>query len=210
MTSYFIKGSVEAQEKFIQEIVVKNNIPSYLNISYSLPFSIKDAHSIKTHLSIALGKSEKRLIVIPSEMSLEAQNALLKIIEELDESTFLIIREVGLGELLPTILSRVSEVRLENSHEDDAAVEKYISDFLSCPEPIEALRIAHFLSEYKGDGPAEVMKVLRNILKENVHDQRVHFLSGKILEEVHLYYKNNLHKRFFWDRIFLSSLQISP
>jgi len=206
MRSFIIRGDKKNQEDYIQRIIEDNNVHPHLVIRFEPPFSIKNANELKSMLSFSLGRGEQRVVVIPSRMSLEAQNALLKLIEELEENTFLLISDAGEGDLLPTVLSRVSEVRLVQTYVcDDDLQSRVLKLFEGLGNINMLLQTSLFLSEYKGDALGEVMVILRDIIKKDRNSHAIWVLDA-ILNNTDLYYKNNVNKRFFWDNVFLSSI----
>lgn len=207
MTSFYLRGEKKNQEEYIVHFIQEHEIPPYLIMRFEAPFSIKNAHDLGAFLAMAIGKSEQKMIIIPSDMSIEAQNALLKKIEELDENTFLFVTESGGQEVLPTVLSRLFEIRLEDAHSDaDEEVMKRIGDILhSKNDVISIMQNTKFFSEYKDDSVREVIGVLRTVVLDEQNAYAVRVLE-KIMVNLELYLNNNIHKRVFWDTVFLQSL----
>lgn len=203
MTRYLLQGDIQKQNEFIDKLVQENSIPKHLVIKYAAPFSIKNAHELKSLLSLSLSEKEMRCVVIPSDMSLEAQNALLKLIEELDEKTILIISGIPGEELLPTILSRVQEVRLGEEVFLDPEINRQLEALDQGKS--ERMKLSVALSENKGDVVREVLLCLRERLLKDYTDTGAVALIDTIFQNLEPYYKNNLHKRFFWDTVLLTS-----
>lgn len=61
----------------------------------------------------------KAALVLAQNITLEAQNALLKVLEEPKEGTYIFISLANIGALVPTLLSRVQVVRDMEENEDD-------------------------------------------------------------------------------------------
>ncbi len=131
----------------------------------------------------------------------------LKKIEELDENTFLFVTEFGGQEVLPTVLSRLFEIRMNDKGGDpDVEIIQRINDILQNKNDVSSiLQNAKFFSEYKGDSAREVIRALRNALLEEQDAYAVRVLE-KIIMNLELYLNNNIHKRIFWDNVFLQSL----
>jgi len=210
MTSFYLRGTKENQEEYIERSIQKHQVPPYLVMRFEAPFSIKNAHELGTFLSMATGASEKRAVIIPSDMSIEAQNALLKKIEELDDNTLLFITEHKGTEVLPTVVSRLFEVRLEDDSDllDEEIVQK-ISDIIQGENDISSImQHTKFLSEYKDDVVKEVLGALRSVLLREQNEFATRAIE-KIMLNLELYTNNNIHKRVFWDNVFLQSLRRS-
>lgn len=203
MRRYLLRGDIKKQNEFIDKLVREYSVPKHLVIRYAAPFSIKNAHVLKSLLSLSLSEKEMRCVVIPSDMSIEAQNALLKLIEELDDKTILVISGTPSEELLSTILSRVQEVRFG----EEILLDPEISRQLKALDQgkSERMELSIALSENKGDVALEVLLCLREKLLKNYTDMGVVVLIDKIFQNLEPYCKNNLHKRLFWDTILLSS-----
>ncbi len=206
MMRYLLRGDYDLQKEFIESVIKENKIKNHFIITYDPPFSIKNAHALKSLLSLALPKGEKRMIVIPSDMSLESQNAVLKLIEELDDQTYLYIRDIAAGELLPTILSRVSVIRLNTKKILDPEIVGELAILNNPGNNRESLmKLSVLLAEYKNDAPVQVISYLREQLYKDPSNKNILKLLQNIYEDLEIYYKNNLHKRFFWDMVLLSS-----
>lgn len=82
---------------------------------------IDDVKSLRLQFSLRNTSGEKRLIFInmAHTMTHEAQNALLKILEEPPEGTVFIINTAGLDQLLSTVLSRGAPIIAEKPNQDD-------------------------------------------------------------------------------------------
>jgi len=210
MTSFYLRGTKENQEEYIARSIQKHQVPPYLVMRFDPPFSIKNAHELGTFLSMATGASEKRAVIIPSDMSIEAQNALLKKIEELDDNTLLFITEHKGTEVLPTVVSRLFEIRLEDENNllnDEVA--KRVADILLSENDISSImQHTKFLSEYKDDVVKEVLRALRSVLLREQNEFATRAIE-KIMLNMELYTDNNIHKRVFWDNVFLQSLRRS-
>ncbi len=210
MTSFYLRGTKENQEEYIARSIQKHQVPPYLVMRFEAPFSIKNAHELGTFLSMTTGVSEKRAVIIPSDMSIEAQNALLKKIEELDDNTLLFITEYKGTEVLPTVVSRLFEIRLEDENNllnDEVA--KRVADILLSENDISSImQHTKFLSEYKDDVVKEVLRVLRSVLLREQNEFVTRAIE-KIMLNLELYTNNNIHKRVFWDNVFLQSLRRS-
>lgn len=81
---------------------------------------IDDVKSLRLQFSLRNTSGEKRLIFInhAHTMTHEAQNALLKILEEPPEGTIFVINTAGLDQLLPTVLSRGAPITAEKPSQE--------------------------------------------------------------------------------------------
>lgn len=130
----------------------------------------------------------KASLIIAKSITFEAQNALLKVLEEPPLGTYIFINLQSLGGLLPTFLSRVRVLNLpQNNFKGDSNSEKFLSSKIK-----EKLSLVQSLSK----------KESKNEMKELI----------KNLEEIA--YKNNFKredlKNILTAKIFASSRGSSP
>jgi hypothetical protein len=87
---------------------------------------IEQIRSLRESLSLGSFSSvgERRLVVVNSKLRVDAQNALLKILEEPPEGVFFVLLAESSDFYLPTVSSRCQVVFLENS--DEAAAAEYL------------------------------------------------------------------------------------
>lgn len=92
------------------------------------PIKIGDVRSLGHWLGLKPHSSLRRLAILfgVEEMTLEAANALLKILEEPPPSAILVLQAEKLNRILPTIISRAQIVR-EKHTPDEAAPSNYTS-----------------------------------------------------------------------------------
>ncbi len=117
MQSLIIVGSAEKVKEEAISIFKKNKIDiTDVSINTSdKAFGIGDAREIQKKALLAPIKSPARgfAIIAVTGITIEAQNALLKALEEPHEQTLIIIGVTNKEILLPTILSRCKIIELE-------------------------------------------------------------------------------------------------
>lgn len=91
--------------------------PDILYFPSDSKLGVLEAKKIKEHFSLKPYQSSGRAVVLEDAASLttEAQNALLKTIEELPKEAIFILGAASDSNLLPTIVSRCEIVRIKNS-----------------------------------------------------------------------------------------------
>src|SRR3989338_581185 len=121
-------------------------------------FSIDHARDlIKWSIGKALVGEIKVSLIIVKSITLEAQNALLKILEESPEGTFIFISLENLGGILPTLVSRVRILNLHkevNNLEDDA--QKFFSSKIK-----DKLSVIRTLS--KKEDKSDIKELIKNL-----------------------------------------------
>ncbi len=109
--------------------------PDLLYIRSGEKLGIAESRKIKEHFSLKPYSAKGRVVVLEdaSVMTDEAQNALLKTLEELPKEALLILGADTDANLLPTVLSRCQIIRSENlqpsppNAEFDQDIEKLLS-----------------------------------------------------------------------------------
>lgn len=118
-----ISNNLETRLKEISNIldsfIQTNDIshPDILYIKAEENLGIAEARKIKEHFSLKPYSAKGRMVIIEdsSTMTTEAQNALLKTLEELPETSLFVIGAKSENELLPTIISRCQITILKDS-----------------------------------------------------------------------------------------------
>ncbi len=110
----------------------RTNHPDLLYIQTGEKLGIAEARKIKEHFALKPYSAKGRAVVLEdaSEMTAEAQNALLKTLEELPKEAILMIGASSDANFLPTILSRCQITKLKNptSHRTPTSEVGYIED----------------------------------------------------------------------------------
>ena len=84
-----------------------------------------------------------------------------------------------------------------------------ISDIIQGKNDISSImQHTKFLSEYKDDVVKEVLRALRSVILREQNEFATRAIE-KIMLNLELYTNNNIHKRVFWDNVFLQSLRRS-
>lgn len=119
--AYYLVGNGSLRAELLSVLEKKHKIraqgnPDLFDRSY-ITFTIDDAREVKSfHDTRPVGEAGKKIFILTMEgITAEAQNALLKLLEEPSEYAhfFLIIPSAHL--LLPTVKSRMSHIKVESS-----------------------------------------------------------------------------------------------
>lgn len=108
-----ISNSQEAQQSEYEKILKKFSVSKFARVIINKwASSIKDIRNAQRILNLATQKDKIQALVIESiqQLSLEAQQSLLKTIEEPPANTIIIIQAQNQEQILPTILSRVQVI----------------------------------------------------------------------------------------------------
>lgn len=96
--------------------------------SFEKTVGISDIKNIKQRIYLKPLRSKDKAVIIsaPQGLTIEAQNALLKILEEPPENTFIFLLVASKNDLLPTVLSRCKVIELkQNTKVSDDEISQY-------------------------------------------------------------------------------------
>lgn len=114
----FITPSLETRigeiEKVLSQFKFSKNHPDLLYFEAESKLGIEQARAVKDHFSTKPYQAEGRVVVIEdaSNLTIEAQNALLKTLEEAPEKALIILGINKEPDLLPTVLSRCEIINM--------------------------------------------------------------------------------------------------
>ena len=201
-------GNDDEFDNYFKEFISRTSTPSHNQYSFGPGVKIGDAKTIKKILSSRTDHS--RVILLKGKITLEAQNALLKSIEELPEDTFLLIYTNQRGDLLPTVVSRCSLVHLsaKTSYEELPEMDNYFSN----PDLTTALKASSNLAGYPNGAELLLSYLVKKIgtssEKTNKEQKLLVFIANKIY--LYLTFKNNnLNQKMALDNIFFAGLKLS-
>lgn len=122
-------NSVDIDE-YIQQIIKTHDISEHYVFRYEpegKEFSIKQVRELKKELKFGLTEPRLFILLQFDTASLEAQNALLKTLEEHQENVLFILAVKRAQSLLPTILSRSKIISLDGENVHPEGVKKTTS-----------------------------------------------------------------------------------
>ena len=222
----FLISSKDREEAFKKagSLCSKNKIDKIDidNINFEKSVGIEDVRIIQKKIYLKPIKSETKAIILNAYngLTIEAQNALLKILEEPPNNTIIILMVPSLEQILPTILSRCKVIVIKKDQEDltkkelDEIIEILFS--LKSFRAGEKLKLAQDFGKTREETIAWLEKIIigmRKILLNKINssvDPRGWNLKELIelvnkLEEGRLAVKNtNVNPRFALENLFLS------
>ncbi len=207
------KNSESALEKVTQICKQQNIAPIDQDTStFEKAIGIQDVIGIQKKLFFKPIKSKDKAVIIdaPFGFTTEAQNALLKILEEPPQNTFIIIVAPALNSFLPTVLSRCKIIEIKDETGFD---EKELSGFKEILENLDSKGISEKLKLAQDFGTSREEALIflerlifnaRNKLIENPTDQRA-LQNLKMFQEVYSVIKTtNATPRLSLENLFLS------
>ena len=129
MISPSVQQRIGEIEKILSQAGLKNPHPDLLYFSSDYKLGIDQASEIKNHFSFKpyLAKGKAVVLEDASILTIEAQNALLKILEELPDHALFILGANSDSKLLPTVISRCQIIRVQGIG-DRVQLEDYKDD----------------------------------------------------------------------------------
>lgn len=175
-------------------------------ISEEKTIGIPQIRNLQEKIYLKPSQGEEKGIIINAETGIttEGQNALLKVLEEPPQNTYIIIVVGNKDLLLPTVLSRCKII--ENSREEikDLNLYKNFLDNIRDKGVGERLKLAQDLSKDK----REAIEYLENLImaaRQEMVKQKASYLIVKKLQKSYLIIKNtNANLRLALENLFLS------
>lgn len=130
MSSILLLSNKDNSAQYLQEYIIKNGIALF-EIEYVDGLKVEDARRIKKSLSFRT--KNKKLFYFTGVYTIEAQNALLKSIEEHADNVHFIFCAEKEEQLLPTIRSRCYIVKLSGKNIPSEQIEILMGKFYSQP-----------------------------------------------------------------------------
>jgi DNA polymerase III delta prime subunit len=173
MQSRILIGSASRYEAHIHTFILGNSIPEYAITRLSDSIKIEDIHLLIRKNKMHVGKGEKRLTIFTGIITIPAQNALLKYLEELPNSDYVFFCVESEGVLLETIRSRCNLVYLGLNNTDNTSETTTPKEFLNVL-PVLAQNITNKESYYQF-----VTQLRATILEEIL--QKKHQVSTELI-----------------------------
>lgn len=152
MNTFIISSRVISKAEEEVEKILKLHKVSGFDVEKILPekaLGIEDVRNIQKKIFLKPFKGEKKALVINLSLGIsdEAQNSMLKLLEEPPKSSLILLIAQNSGIFLPTVLSRakIIEIRHESQEHNDEGFEK----LRSLVEIGSALKLAQEVSKEK-------------------------------------------------------------
>ena len=150
------------------------NQPDIITITHEKPnsISVKEIRDMRADLSIKPYANARKIYIIPDaeKLTIQAQNALLKTLEEPPEYAVIILIADGLSTFLPTILSRCVVLQTR------AVEEAQIADFLRREKNLPQDQ-AQILARFAGGCPGQALLLTDDQEFLELRDRTVSFLT---------------------------------
>lgn len=203
---------------YIENLKQELRVKPYNVLTFDTRLKIADARQIKVFFSKLGTEREKRLVILLDGATLDAQNALLKTLEEIPMHSYVCWLAESEQHVLPTILSRCTVVVLENELIEltNVRMEKYVQ--LMAEKSTISYETALLLGEQIQtlDDYLLFIQTLETVLKKRIYENGV--ISSVFIEVLEKTFSfspviesNNVNPRLIIEAILLSesNLQIA-
>ena len=150
------------------------NQPDIITITHEKPnsISVKEIRDMRADLSIKPYSNARKIYIIPDaeKLTTQAQNALLKTLEEPPEYAVIILIADGLSAFLPTILSRC--VILQTRAVEEAQIAEFLQREKDLPQDQ-----AQILARFAGGNPGQALLLTQDQEFLELRDKTVDFLA---------------------------------
>lgn len=209
MQSILIVGQLEKAKEKALEIIKENKISKFDTdrLQPEKSVGINDIRLLQKRVFLKPIKSEKKVVILEAflGMTLESQNAFLKLLEEPPSSTIIIILVNSTEFLLPTIISRCNILVLEKKEKPD----KDISDnYLKILNQIQNRESLLKIAQDNAKTREEALNFLENLMElteENLQNDKSFALLLKNMQKTYTIIKTtNVSPRFALENLFLN------
>ncbi len=195
--SYVIEGDPETTGALLLSFLekkgeIENNSPDVLCQNYE-SFTINDSSGIKNwHSNIGVTEGKKICILATKFINREAEQSLLKIIEEPAVNTHIFIIVPDTSVLLETIISRVHVVKIKDTDNINLEIKKEVLVFMSASPSERINSISLIVKNNKNEDSSgqlrfyatlfinEIEYIFYQKFKKNRNDENIKFILKEL------------------------------
>lgn len=211
--SIILIGSPENQLRYISEFIEKHRFASYNIRKFSENIGIDHIRDVKKFVSFT---DSLRMVIFEGKITEEAQNALLKTIEELSEKVHIFFCPGKQNPLLETVTSRSRTIRLGEKttrQEKNSSLKnkEFLYGFVSARDPQKTIsEVFLFAQDISTQGQIEELLMSGRALLHELAFQddmfalkRLCILLCDLADSYSLVTTNNINKRFSVESVLL-------
>src|SRR5258706_3290004 len=218
-----ISKNIEKHKEYIANFCKDHNISKFdiTNIATESSVGIEQVRDMQKTLFLKPMKGKEKIVVIENaeNLTIEAQNALLKVLEEPPSNTFIFLSADSQEKFLPTIISRCKIITLEeNKRSATDSNSKYTSILVvvSSGSVGERLKLAEELGKNKNEAiiwlEQNILDIRQQVLDDintqhpqlPLHSQHSIDLLKQLSEAYKTLETTNVNPRFCLKNLFLS------
>ena len=195
--SYIIEGDTEKTGDFLLSFLeakgeIENKSPDVLYQVYESFTKDNSGQIIEWHSKLGITKGKKVCIIATKYINREAEQTLLKIIEEPATNTHFFIIVPDSSVLLKTIISRVHVIKLKESVDVNLGLKKEVASFISSSPSDRINKIAEIIKNNKSEENTgqlrfyatlfinEIEKNIYEKFKKNTKDENLKFILNEL------------------------------
>jgi len=202
MNNLFLVGDRASVNGYIDNYLKQNFFTPFEIEYFDDPVKIGDARDIKNVLSYKM--PTKKIFIFRNSCTTEAQNALLKNIEDAVDNVFFIFSSVKEDSLLPTVRSRCLVVRLSSDLTSSVKITELIKNVSERDNDWAAIDdLITFLDDHDLE---DIVPALRQLLLASIDQKNVtryfHYCK-KSLPLISLSKTNNMNRKIVIESIFI-------
>ena len=202
MNNLFLVGDSSLVNEYIDRYLRENFFTPFEIDFFDDPIKIEDARYIKSILSYKI--PSKKIFIFKNTCTVEAQNALLKNMEDAVDNVFFIFSSVKEDSLLPTVRSRCQIVRLATDFTSNAKITEFIRNV--CERDNDWAAIDDLITFLDDHDLEDIVPALRQLLTTSIDQKNVtryfHYCK-KSLPLISLSKTNNMNRKIVIESIFI-------
>lgn len=198
-----LQDRVEVLKKELTRLGLKLNHPDLLYITSDEKLGVQESKKISEFLSFKPFSGRLKGVVLEAGDNLtpQAQNSLLKILEELPESAFFLIGAESEENFLPTIKSRCEVVFLEPNNKIQVTSNKFSKEI----EKLESMTLEQrFILIEKIEDKDKFLEELTSFYREKLIKDPKYLDFSKELLQAEEFHKHNVNIRGILEYLMLS------
>lgn len=214
MRSFIVASKIEEKSlEKAQEICKENKIDKFdiTTEAFEKTIGIGDVRKLQKNLFLKPLAGENKALIINAfpGITIESQNALLKVLEEPPLSTFMFLLVENINILLPTILSRCKVIKLEDGKEEINIEEAIkITQQISSSDIGEKLKLAQDFGKTREEAVAFLEGAIIGLRSVMLNEKNQSVKLAKVIQKLEEGYsaaKNtNVSPRFILEHTLLS------
>lgn len=213
MNSYVISSkNPDLAHDAAEKINKENKVDKFdiQNLEFEKALGIEDVRQIqkKIYLKPFRGEKKSTIIKLQNGATIDAQNSMLKLLEEPPPSSLIIILTDNYHAFLPTILSRVKIIEIKEKHEID---DSGLNQILEMEDDGDALYLAQEVSKEKETAVIWLENSIlsaRELMLENLEDKHEALRLRKLIHKLELTHYDlkttNVNTRLALENLFLN------
>jgi len=210
MQSIIILGQIDKTREKTTEILITNKISKFdaQTFTSEKTIGIPDIRNLQKNIFLKPLRSDKKAVILDAFLGItvDAQNAFLKILEEPPASTIILILVVSLDFILPTVLSRCTLIDLSRTKEFSKEInQEYLTLLQSI---IEGKENPLVVAQNNSKDRETALQFLENLIIAAENNINNNYRLGSTLKKLQKTYtvikSTNVNIRFSLENLFLN------